>query len=168
MRVEINLRELKSNSEVKLEPELETLLAGFGLALSGDDKLLFWEQHFGEYGWAKYPNGKKKGGTMRFKEGVIRVPTYKQIPVYETNEFKNELNPRGLVYLDMLVVAHPGDFTEEELALDGFKSSKQLVKDMRNYYKTLSEDSVLSFYRFMDTIWDPNPDVLKSYFNSRK
>lgn len=124
-------------------------LAGFNdFELYVDTKLLFWAQHFDGKQFATYPTGYQKGGTIRFAEGKIRMPTSSKLPVYEAEEYKAGKPPRGIVTISMFVVATLDELTEEELSKDGFTSAADAVNQMRNYYPTIRGWSTITYYVF--------------------
>jgi hypothetical protein len=129
-----------------------------GLQIAIDKNLLFWPHHFEAFEHG-YPNGHIKGGTIRFKQGCIRVPFGKRLPVYESTEFKQNLPPRGIVTIDYVSAAPLCLVIEQEWLRDGFESKEDLLWQMAEYpgryYKELTRYSPVSFYNFES--YDPAP-----------
>jgi hypothetical protein len=120
-----------------------------------DKYLLFLgEEHFTALTGA-YPNGYRKTGTIRFKQGHIRLPFGVLLPVYETAEFNKRAPPRGIASINYVVACHLRDITEDEWLRDGFNSQEELLEGMKRYYAELSLDSIVSYYKFK--WYNPNP-----------
>jgi hypothetical protein len=112
-----------------------------------DTNLLFWEHHFPALE-KSYPNGYKKTGTLRYKPGHIRMPSGNQLPVFETEEFKKGMPPRGIVTIDLVVACELKDITEEEWLHGGFICQDEMFLGMKTYYPDITPESVLSHYHF--------------------
>ena len=149
MRIEIPTADIRDHFTDTLKERLKP----FGLPFYEDSELLFWPHHFDGKSWATYSNGRVKGGTMRFREGLVRIPTANELPTYVTEERKAGLPPRAIVQIPGIVVCNAGEFTLEELASDGFFSHEDMMEDMRHYYPNLQSNSVMSFYWFGKTRW---------------
>jgi hypothetical protein len=146
-----SLNELGKSPAEAIRKELEATAISDTLSL--DDKILFWAHHFNGQDWAVYPNGTKKGGTIRYKEGAIRIPAKQELPVYETKEFQAGKPPRAIVTLDKIYVVTAKFIPPELLPLDGYKSTAEMVESMREYYPNMSSESTISFYQFAKTQW---------------
>src|SRR3972149_7141717 len=105
MRHEFDLHGLNAERG-KVEPLLKEQLGEvlIGAKYFVDDKILFWGQHFDGHDFATYSNGYKKGGSIRYREGFVRIPSHVIIPVYETKEFEASKPPRALIEIPKIVV----------------------------------------------------------------
>lgn len=138
-----------------LEYFLKDSLKQIKLDFHVDKELLFWEHHFNGTDFTIYDNGHKKGGTLRFKEGFVRIPETNLLQVYETNEYK-EQGPlrgsggyhRGVVEIPRVVICRLDELHDEELERDGFNSMKEVLPSMLEYYPTIKDSSIVSFYYF--------------------
>jgi len=126
--------------------------------ISVDRMLLFWPHHFESFEHG-YDNGYKKQGTLRYKKDHIRVPFGMQLPVFESQEFKEGKLPRGIATIEYVVACPLNAITEEELLMDGFENKEDLLWQMTEmegrYYADLTPDSMVSYYKFKD--YNPRP-----------
>jgi len=170
MRQEFNLLEYDKESFLPtLQADIDKL--GLGLEFYVDEYLLFWEQHFHDLGFTVYPNGYEKGGTLRYKENIIRVPSNVNLAVYESQEFKQGKNPRGIVQIPKLTICTLDDLTELELLNDDYTSQNEVLPDMKEYYKDIKNSSIVTFYYFgnyFQNIYDFEPKRLESWQNELK
>ena len=138
---------------------VSTVAQEIGLPLHLDDELLFWAQHFDGKNWATYENGARKGGTLRFKQGHVRVPKWPVLPVFESEERKrNRPFPCAFVEIRDLTMCAVGELTAEEMHKDGFENHAHVVDSMKKYYPTIALDSIVSFYEFGQTVWNDKKD----------
>jgi hypothetical protein len=151
-RFEIDLSMYGSDDcESDLSGPLKDELSGLGMPFSVDERLLFWKHHFDEKDpneFTVYANGHKKGGTLRFKDGHIRIPAHPMLRVYESKEYELGYKPRNWVSLDSILVCPAGELSQAELDMDGFLDHDDMIKSMKGYYPKIDMDSIVSFYTF--------------------
>jgi len=129
-------------------------VSSLGIPPHFDEELLFWAQHFDGLQWATYDNGHRKGGTLRFKTGVVRLPGEPRLLVYETEERKKKRPfPYATVDIAKVTVCPVEELSQEELFADGFENHDHVVDSMKKYYPTIALDSIVSFYEFGETQW---------------
>jgi len=147
----IKLRKVDEAERIK---EYDEFLKRQGYPVSVDKMLLFWEHHFEAFETG-YPNGYKKEGTIRYKQGMIRLPFGNKLLVYESKEFEEGKQPRGIATIESVVITRLKGLTEEEWLKDGFVSQEDLLEQMRGYYPDLSLYSWVSLYKFKK--YNPKP-----------
>ncbi len=145
-RYEFNSKEIEASK--KLLPVLKETLEELKIPFFIDDKLLFHKKHFNGEDFTTYSTGQKKQSTLRFKEGIIRLPAKRILPVYESREFTFNEGPRAIVTIDNVVVSKLKDLTLSELASDGFQNVDHAVESMREYYPDINCESIVSLYSF--------------------
>ena len=155
----IILKPTRLNEEKKIR-ELSEYYRKRNKLLQIDDKLLFWEHHFEAFETG-YPNGYKKIGTIRYRKGHIRVPFGMKLPVFETQEYRDEKPPRGIATIDYVVACHLYEVAEGEWLHDGFTSQEDLFEQMKAYYPMLTPESVVSYYKFKDYNSNPSEQEVK-------
>ena len=121
-----------------------------------DESFDFYSHHFDGNNWVTYPNGRVKAGTLRFRDGLVRIPADRDMRVNETFPHSKKKIYRAQVRVPKLVICNLHELTEEELMNDGFSLSiAQVVKSMKGYpgYGSINRNSVVVYYYFGKTEW---------------
>ena len=140
---------------------LKTAVEAVGLPVHFDEELLFWANHFDGKQWSTYDNGVRKGGTLRFKDGFVRLPIEQRLLVYETEERKKDRPfPRAAVDIVKVTVCPASELSYEELSKDGFVDHEQMLEDMTQYYSAMTAQSIVSFYEFGNADWRDKNDFV--------
>ncbi|MBN1792188.1 hypothetical protein JW826_00675 [Candidatus Woesearchaeota archaeon] len=178
MRQEFDLMKCEQDSLGLVEPAVKVALGkraeALDLRIFVDDLLNFPPASFEPSGldFAPYATGARRRGVFRFLDERLLIPKYRIIPVYAYNagsEGGLEPFPRGLLNIDRLVIAHPVDFTQEELKKGGFSSWQDLVLGMKKDYPhpLPSHDSVMSYYSISYARFKFHPLEVTRYFDRR-
>jgi hypothetical protein len=128
--------------------------AANGKELYLDKVIRLWEHHFDAFEYGYPTNGQLKRGTILYKPGHIRMPLGSKALVFESHEHDKGFAPRGIVTIDYVVACRLDEIAEDEWRKDGFMNQKDLLWQMTEmpgrYYQDLANDSLVSYYSFID------------------
>jgi hypothetical protein len=134
-----------------------------GLEFYVDEYLCFLEGHFEGDSWVNYGPKHQKSGTMRYKEGVIRIPATDVLPGYETQEYNQGKMPRVLVEIPQLVIANAQDLHKMEIRKAGFRDHDHMIDVLQQSYPTIRKESMVTLYAFGDALWRPTKRQVAHY-----
>lgn len=111
-----------------------------------DEFLKYSEDHFEGNQFKKVLERRDKGGTIRYKSGIIRIPHKPTLPIFTATADPKKEEPIGQIYIPKIVIARFKDLTQKELELDGYKTLEEAITDMKTYYKDITKESIITFY----------------------
>lgn len=136
-----------------------------GLSLHIDPFIRLWEHHFDAF-VSGYANGFLKRGTILYKPGHVRIPAARELPVYESNDFRVGKNPRGIVIIDYAVACTLPEIALDELHDDGFVGKEDLLWQMTQmegrYYNDLIPSKLVSYYHFKSYVANPSEQKVRT------
>jgi carbamoyltransferase len=90
----------------------------------------------------------KKRSTIRYRKGAVEIPSFNQLPLYETPDYGvgDRSKPTALVEITNIRYQIFGELTERDAVTDGFSSLAEMRRELTEIYKDLRDDEWVTIY----------------------
>ena len=90
----------------------------------------------------------RKVTTIRFREGVVEIPSSDVLPLFKTDDFGPRSSPSPTDYVRIGAIRYQrfGDLTQLDAQRDGFESREHMRQALREIYPALADDSWVTIY----------------------
>jgi hypothetical protein len=90
----------------------------------------------------------EKQTTIRYRKGAIELPSFKELPLYETQDYGvgDRSRPTAVVEIKDIRYQVFGELTEADAVADGFSSLEEMRHELTTIYKNLEDDEWVTIY----------------------
>jgi hypothetical protein len=90
----------------------------------------------------------KKETTIRYRKGAVELPSFKELPLYETPDYGVGDRSRPTAVVEIRDVRYQvfGELTEDDAIADGFLSLEEMRRELTTIYKNLRDDGWVTIY----------------------
>jgi carbamoyltransferase len=90
----------------------------------------------------------KKATTIRYRRGAVELPSFKELPLYETPDYGvgDRSTPTAVVEIKDVRYQIFGELTEDDAVADGFDSLAEMRRELMTIYKRLEDHEWVTIY----------------------
>lgn len=90
----------------------------------------------------------RKRSTIRYRKGAIELPSFKRLPLYETQDYGvgDRSKPTAVVEISSIRYQIFGELTEQDAVTDGFSSLQEMRRELTEIYKDLKDNEWVTIY----------------------